>query len=548
MPTLEIPQSAAPALGDAPAEAPRREQVPWHIPVLLSLPAFFPLAYACWSAWTNGLVPTGFIQYDMAYYVANAREHFDQGFQWTYGNPYAAYGTPAIYFQPHILLLGILQKLGLGPGLALNLFGLAAVIFAAFAATRLYEEVVGWRTWAQKLGLVCFFWGGGVLSLAGLIFGLFSRTPFAKASLLFDPMDGWWMLNFGRNLVYPTEAYYHGVFLLAILMLIRRRRGAALALAALLSASHPFSGMSLALVFTTYAAIELVFASGAASLPFFAGSAGILAAHAGYYQVFLNSFEDHQVLRAQWELDWPYLFWTVFPALYLVGLFALVPLTRWKNLKPVLLDPQKRLFLVQFAVILGLTHHDLFMKPVQQLHFAHGYDWIALFFLGAPGLLKMFERMGAIRSAFPRAAALTFFLLLMTSDNLFWFASFRDPSVQRYAITIDPSERDALHWLGRHTEPPAIVASSSRNINYLTSTYTRVRSWFGHDYNTPHASERREEVRNVFEHGGGLPAEGPVYYVPSRGLHWSAPPEARQVYANAGYEIWVATTKPAADR
>jgi hypothetical protein len=42
----------------------------------------------------------------MAYYMANAREHFDQGFQLTYGNPYASYGTPAIYFQPHIFLLG----------------------------------------------------------------------------------------------------------------------------------------------------------------------------------------------------------------------------------------------------------------------------------------------------------------------------------------------------------------------------------------------------------------------------------------------------------
>ena len=146
--------------------------------------------------------------------------------------------------------------------------------FAATVAARLYEEVVGWRTSAQKIGLVCFFWGGGILSLVGLAFGLPAGTPFAKASLMFDPMDGWWLLNFGRNLVSPTEAYYHGIFLLAILMLLRKRFGAALALSALLSASHPFSGLSLALVFTTYAAIEIVCFSGAATIPFFGRSGG----------------------------------------------------------------------------------------------------------------------------------------------------------------------------------------------------------------------------------------------------------------------------------
>jgi len=554
MPALGIPQPATPAdagksvCADAPGKIAVLGKTPWHIPLLLCLPAFFPLLYQSWLAWASGLIPTGFVQVDMASYAANGREHFDQGFQWTYGNPYAGYGMPAIYFQPHTFLLGVLQKLGLGPAVALNVFGVAAVILAAMAATRLYEEVVGWQTSAQKLGLVCFFWGGGILSLLGLAFGLPSGTPFAKASLLFDPMDGWWTLNFGRNLVFPTEAYYHGVFLLAILMLIRQRRAAALALTVLLCASHPYAGLSLALVFLTYAAIELILASRAASLPFFAGAVVIFAAHMGYYELFLNQFEEHRVLRAQWEMDWPYLFWTAFPALYLVGIFALVPLTRWKNLQPALQDPQKRLFLVLFAVILGLTHHDLFMKPVQQLHFARGYDWIALFFLGAPGLLKVLDRMSSIHSTLPRAAAVGLFLLLMTSDNLLWFASFHDPSVQHYSIAIDSNERDTLRWLSRHAEPPALVASSSGNINYLTSTYTRVRSWFGHDYNTPHGYERREEVRNVFAHGGQLPAQGPVYYIPKRSLHWSAPEGARQVYENGGYEIWFATTKPAEDR
>jgi hypothetical protein len=516
-----------------------KSSIPLRVPLLLSLPAFFPLVYAICSAWAKGLIPTGFIQYDLAYYVANARQHFDEGFRLTYGNPYAPYGTPAIYFQPHILLLGILQKFGLDPSFALNLFGIATVGFAATVAARLYEEVVGWRSPAQKLGLVCFFWGGGILSLFGLAFGFFTGTPAAKASLIFDPMDGWWLLNFGRNLVYPTEAYYHGVFLLAILMLIRGRRGAALALSALLSASHPFSGLSLALVFTAYAAIEIVLRSGAASIRFLAGAATILVCHVGYYQVFLNRFADHRLLRAQWELDWPYMAWTAFPALYLVGTFAFIRLSRWKHLQPVLADPRMRLFIVLLIVILGLTHHDLLIKPVQQIHFAHGYDWIALFFLGAPGLLQLLDRILDMPSRVWRTAAVALFLLLMTSDNLFWFASFRDATVQRYAITIDPNERDALRWLGQHAEPPAMIASTSGNINYLASTYTPARSWFGHDYNTPHAEERREEVRRAFETGTPLPAANPIYYVSRSDLTWTPPAGAQEVYENAGYHIWL---------
>ena len=101
----------------------------WVLPVL-ALPALIPLARAYITAYLKGRVPTGFVQYDMACYMANAREHFDNGFQLLYGNPYASYQTPAIYFQPHIFVLGVLQRVGLDPGVAFNLFGLAALFLS----------------------------------------------------------------------------------------------------------------------------------------------------------------------------------------------------------------------------------------------------------------------------------------------------------------------------------------------------------------------------------------------------------------------------------
>src|SRR5579872_2136139 len=165
------------------------------LPFLLALPAFIPVLAAAIRAWTHGLIPTGFVQYDMPCYLAEARQHFIGGFHLTYPNAYGDYGTPAIYFQPHILLLAFFQRLRLDPGVTYVLFGILMAAFAAWAAARFYRYVVGWNTTAEKIGFVIFFWGGGLIAVAGLIFGLPTGNSFSRSSLLFDPMDGWWMFN-----------------------------------------------------------------------------------------------------------------------------------------------------------------------------------------------------------------------------------------------------------------------------------------------------------------------------------------------------------------
>src|SRR5580704_803828 len=95
------------ALAREPGGAPR---IPLIVALLMGLPAFFPLVWTALRAWRNGLVPTAFVQYDLPCYVANGRQSFVDGVHLNYGNPYASYGTPAIYFQPHIFLLGLLQR------------------------------------------------------------------------------------------------------------------------------------------------------------------------------------------------------------------------------------------------------------------------------------------------------------------------------------------------------------------------------------------------------------------------------------------------------
>lgn len=78
----------------------------------------------------QGTRPAGFIQYDQAYYMAEAREHWDGGFHLLYGSPASAnYETPRVYFRPQTLLLGTLGKLtGAEPGWIYTAFGLVATV------------------------------------------------------------------------------------------------------------------------------------------------------------------------------------------------------------------------------------------------------------------------------------------------------------------------------------------------------------------------------------------------------------------------------------
>ena len=163
--------------------------------------------------------------------------------------PHAAPGSPAVYFQPQILLLGCISEGGPRSRSRLQHLHVAGLVFRGMdGGPFLYAEVVGFESRAKRLAFCCFFWGGGILSLAGLAAGLLVHRFGWGAASAFDPFGGWWFLNFGRNLVYPNEAYYHGLFLLCLWLLIRRRFAATLAIAALMSLSHPFTGLAAALI------------------------------------------------------------------------------------------------------------------------------------------------------------------------------------------------------------------------------------------------------------------------------------------------------------
>jgi hypothetical protein len=527
-------------------ECSRKNPSPsWWVPVMLAIPALIPLISSIILARRAGLVATGFVQFDQPYYMASARAYFDQGFHFLYGNPYAGYGTPRLYFQPHLFLVGCFQQLGLDPGVTWNIFSILGTLFAAFVAVYFYREVVGWRTPAEKLGLVCFFWGGGVLALIGLAYACFVGKFNALTVLHFDPTLGWWMLNFGRNLVYgPTEAYYHGVFLLCMLFLIRRRFGVAIAFAVLLSFSHPWTGIENCIIVAAYLVIERLYGDKSVKPVHLVSSFALIILHLGYYVFFLNRFADHRVLESQWEANGSVRLYPAsafLPALFIVGLFALARLIRWPGVRQVVQDPRSRLFLVWFLIVFGITQHFRIMRPIDPIHFAHGYDWMALFFLGSPLLVALLDRLLRIEVSWLRALALSAFLLFFLSDNIVWFTSFLKPTTSE-AVLILKEQKEVLNWLGRTAVPPDMVVTADAAIGYLVSTYSRVRSWAGYGASTPYFRQRTIETQQAFQDNVILPiwTTMHVYYIQRFPLdpEFKPPAGSKEVFRDARYAIW----------
>lgn len=460
----------------------------------LLIPAVLFYAANAVVAVREGKIPTPYVHRDMAYYMANAREYLDAGTPWiAYGNPFSPDAdTPRIYFQPWTLVLAIVWQLtDAPPGLIFLGFGIASAWSCAYLALRLFADRFGLASTAQRVVAVCFFWGGGVLSLAGIVLTPMTGDGFTAAALRFDPEDGYWLLNLGRNIIFPTEAFYHAMVLGLAILVHRRRYAWALGVTAILFASHPFTGIEFALIVVVWAATERLLLRREDAPKFLLPGAAVIAlAGIGYYLLFLPRFPEHAVLMQQWRLAW------VLP--WHTQLLADGPLVVWvirefadrRRLARTLGDPFQRFVLVWFGVVLLLEHHDMFITPHQPIHFARGYSWIPLFLLAAPQLIRFFQRF-SWRSILGGA-----FLLLTLSDNLIWL----NVSVRHYhaQVTLNEDSKEVLDWLQQNVREQELLVSQDSRLAYFATVYSPVRAWHSHFANTPHARQRRLELEAFF--------------------------------------------------
>ena len=452
----------------------------------------------------SGFSPTGFIQYDMLYYMANAREHFDSGaFSLTYGNPFSPFAeTPRIYFQPLTLGFAIAgASTQLDPGIIFISVGFLFGLFCIRSAVSVYERLHGITSLPRMLGLVLFIWGGGILAVSGGLHGMVEGGGGAGGLFRFDPFDGWWFLNLGRNLIYPTEAFYHLLVFSVFLEILKKRFRTAILLLALLSISHPFTGLQFVLIFLVWTSLERFYFRNlevpGLTVPL---ALLLLLSHVLYYMVFLPAFPEHASLMAQWSLPWTFQATTMVLA-YGVG----TALVLWRIRRPelagnVISKPENRLLLIWLLISFGLANHEFAIDPVQPLHFTRGYIWIPLFLLGVPVLIKCFEFLLDGKRFRTGGLVAMLILAVVLSDNGIWFA---DHACKPSGVYLPQESDELLTWLKRiSTERKnALLITNDSFVAYAGMVYTPLRSWYSHWACSPFAKKRKAELAAYFDRG-----------------------------------------------
>ena len=299
--------------------------------VLALLPFWsVPLSHA----WSNSNTATGFFQYELPYYVANGRAAFERGNGVSYPNPYdPSPAAPAIYAHWLPWTLGLLTaKLGCDAGdvmLALTLFASLAFAWATrqLVFHRVGNQLSGDPTF-KEFAFLLSMWGGGLLVIAGSVFNVFQSESWLSSVLQFDPGNGMWFLNWGRNALFPTEAIYHTLVALCWLAEIQQRHKASNIFLLLLATTHPWSGLELLLTINLWRLLELNYYQNRRTLNQVSISAIMLVAFLGYYKIWLPRFAQHSELQNVWELNWSLTWSSAIPAYLLVVIPAAIIVMR----------------------------------------------------------------------------------------------------------------------------------------------------------------------------------------------------------------------------
>jgi len=516
-------------------------------------PAAEPMRAAAWAVlailpfWSLYLAhsligpnrPTGFIAPDMPYYVANGREIFERGNGLMYCNPYDPDpAAPVIYFHwlPWIFGYGT-KVIGLDPGLVFVAVGAIAGLTCAFLTYRMVEEILP----DPRCRVACYLltmWGGGVLVLLAVLANLVSGVPVWHDMLRFDPFEGWWFLNWGRNLVMPQEAVYHALVAGAWLAVVRGRDWPAVLAVAALALTHPFSGIQHLLVLGAWLCLRAVGTPGA-RLPLVFLSL-VTAAFLSYYFLYLPSFPQHRAVHGTWSLDWSLPLSGLVYGYLPVG--ALAAARCWRDRGA--WRPEMTFFLVAAAASLLLVKHELFLPARQPLHFTRGYVWLPLALLALPLVQSMllWSISKPIRTW--RMAIAAGLLGLSVLDDATFLAIFWMQPNQRHAdVRVDPAIADAFRFLDRSAEKGIVLVNKPdpadwEDYNYLAATYTGLTPLVGHPWLTPNhetmlaaavtwdATRQRSEIIdrvNVMI----LPIGFPLATLPGGAAAW------RITYANA---------------
>ncbi len=469
----------------------RRAHVCWWCVVGAVLP-FLAIYVAHFS---NGSgIPTGFIQGDMPYYNANGREIFERGNGVAYPNPYdPAPNPPVIYFHWLVWIFGFgITKLGIEPGMLFLSIGLVSAFLMSYLTWKLVAEVLPTEKYQRTLFLLSM-WGGGMLVIGKLLTNLVTGTGWTTNLLAYDPGEGLWFLNWGRNVIFSTEATYHLLVAATWLTTLRGRYWWSVFFAGLLATTHPWSGLEILGTLSAFWGLRFLFDSRKQALPYCVVLLSMVVLFLGYNLKYLDSFPEHRNLHHVWQLDWSLSMTTILLAWGPVGMMALLR-QRMHGHKQ---SWNEILLWLAFGVAFTLSVHDRFMKPTQPLHFTRGYVWMPLFLLGLPLLQQWISTLIQQR----RITLLSVACGLACVDNLTFICVQVDQQSQpsaKYFLSKD--EIAIIRWLNEQRET-GVVVCSDHDFGYLLATYTSVRTYVGHPFNTPDIKQRRNHIQQFLATG-----------------------------------------------
>lgn len=456
------------------------------------------------------LKPTGFTTEEDILYMSYAHQYLDQHpFSFFYSNPFDGNpASPKIYFQPVNFFFAGLMKLGLPPGYCFTFFGILMAIACIYIGIKILQILL---PDSKRLSLISllFTWGGGLTVITGLLISStssrYATTNWMDGIYLADPGNGWWALNWGRNLFLPLEAYYHFLFLLGVYFILKQKWKSAVITSLYLSISHPFTGIEFLLIINGWIFFEkLVVRNKSIPYWFWIAIITITGLHFWYYLLFLNNFPEHRQLFNQYTLQWTYSLWVAIPAYCLVGILALSNFRFTRPLKKSLALPHQRLFLGWALISFLLSKHEWFIKPMQPIHFTRGYVWAGLFLFAIPAILFLLEKWKKTGlKKWLLYAAIAIFL----SDNIIWTANLlRGRNNIEWEGHITNDTQEVLSFLHKTSTPNDLIIGNSRLVNFLCHVYSKANSWISHPYNTPDFETRKNQM-NQFMLSGEKPKE-----------------------------------------
>lgn len=453
----------------------------------------------------SDLLPTGFIQYDNVSYIANARQYLDADkFSAFYSNSFNDSGHyNAIYFQSQSYLFAIAMKTGIPPDSILIFFSILCTFFCFRILIAIFDHLVS-KPKNRAVSVILFAWGGGLLVLSGALAYLFNFTQAPNlwdSLLLIDPGYGWWGLSLGRSLFISCEAYYHLLFLLVILFILKQKWNLSLLFTFILAVSHPFTSIELLCILCCWLLLEKIIIRNKNIPWFFAISiAGLTGLLLWYYLYYLNQFADHRSFSEQHALNWYIRIVRMIPAYAIAGTLAGFTLVR---LRPAFLNSfYNRLFICWFFVAFLLAKHELFIKPMQPIHFTRGYIWTSLFLIGIPALEVFFAHIQ--RSKY-KTYILSVFIFIFLLDNFTWILRYVISYGRSKSVTyITSEEHKILNIISKNSNNNTLLigySSGEEILPYLSLVYSNAYSWLSHPFTTPFVTSKTEAYNNFIKKG-----------------------------------------------